>query len=182
MNLHAKIVLGVCLAAAALHAQAPPMAPEVRVTVPSTAKTITSAAYRGDVVVVQFLLTHCTHCQHAAAMLSGLQKEFEGRGLRVIGAAFDDAARGGDAIEGFTKANHVNFPVGYLERNEVLRLLNIGVVERFVVPQIMIIGRDGRLRAKSEKMGSPELTDEQSLRKLVRGLLDEPRAVSRVTR
>jgi hypothetical protein len=47
-------------------------------------------------------------------------------------------------------------------------------MERFVVPQIVILDRNGVIRAQSEFMGSAELQDETYLRHFLGELLDEP--------
>ena len=186
MNLRAKTTLGVCLligsAALMQAASVGTVAPDVRVSVPSTGAVLSTASMRGEIVLVQFLLTECSHCQQTAAMLSRLQAEFKGRGLKIVGAAIDDGPRTSAAIDLFRSANHVEFPVGYADRQQALGALDIPAGARFVVPQILIIGRDGRVRAKSEPMGSPELQDEESLRTLLGKLLYEKPQVTQSRR
>jgi hypothetical protein len=45
------------------------------------------------------------------------------------------------------------------------------LVERFVVPQIVIVDRSGVIRAQSDFMGTSELQDETYLRRFIGGLL-----------
>ena len=46
------------------------------------------------------------------------------------------------------------------------------MVERFVVPQIVIIDRGGVIRAQSDFMGTSELQDEAYLRRFIGRLLE----------
>jgi peroxiredoxin len=134
----------------------------------SSGKSRKISDYRGQVVVVQFLYTTCQHCQATARMLSGLQKEL--RGLQVVGVAFEPGVSN-DAVVRFMAANGVEFPVGAASSESVMGYLGLSVMERFVVPQILIIDRKGVVRAQSEPMGSPELQDEGQLRSLLKPLL-----------
>jgi peroxiredoxin len=138
--------------------------------------------YRGKVVVMQFLYTTCTHCQATARMLSKLQSELGSRGVQVLGIAFDpDAQAKPEAVRNFIGANGVTFPVGAASSESVLGYLGISLMERFMVPQIVIVDRKGMVRAQSEAQGSAELQDETHLRSLLTDLLQgvSPAARSR---
>jgi len=137
-------------------------------------KTVKLSDYRGKVVVVQFLYTTCTHCQATARMLSSLEQELGPRGLQVLGIAFNpDVQQGPAAIQDFIRSNHIAFPVGAASRDTVLGYLGFSVMERFVVPQVVVVDRRGVIRAQSMPMGSPELQDEPRLRPLLDGLLQQ---------
>jgi len=164
-------VLAVCLATAV--AAAPPVlrpAPDFHMTDPS-GKSFDLSRYRGKVVVMQFLYTTCGHCQAAAQMLSRLQSELGPRGLQVIGIAFNPGSAQPGVVDEFVKTNHVNFPVGTSPMDPVLSYLGIPVVERFGVPQIVIVDRRGMIRAQSESQGTSQLTDESYLKPLLEELL-----------
>src|SRR5580658_9411893 len=59
--------------------------------VDSTGKYISLANYKGKVVVVQFLLTTCPHCQRFSQLLDRLQAEYGPKGFQAIGAAVNEA-------------------------------------------------------------------------------------------
>jgi peroxiredoxin len=125
-------------------------------------------------VLMQFLYTTCSHCQATARMLSKLQRELGSQGLQVLGVAFNpEAQQGRSALDEFSKINNVEFPVGAAAPEAVLGYLGISVMERFVVPQIVIVDRRGIVRAQSDFLGSPELQDEASLRTFLRDLLNK---------
>ena len=56
---------------------------------PSGQRTLLSS-YKGKVVVIQFLMTWCEHCQRFSKLLTGLQKELGPKGVQMLGVAFDD--------------------------------------------------------------------------------------------
>ena len=106
-------------------------------------------------------------------MLSDLQRELRPRGFQAVGIAFNEEAQNNpETIRGFVAANQVNFPVGAASREAVLKYLGISLVERFVVPQIVIVDRIGVIRAQSDFMGTSELQDEAYLRRFISGLLE----------
>jgi hypothetical protein len=120
------------------------------------------------------LYATCPHCQAAARLNSKLQQELGPRGLQVVGIAFNEEAQTNpQTIHDFVATNHVGFPVGVASRDAVLRHLGISIMERFVAPQIVILDRNGVLRAQSAFMGSAELQDETYLRHFLGELLEE---------
>src|SRR5260370_35780588 len=58
----------------------------------ATSGEVSPAQYHGKVVVLAFILTTCSHCQHSTQMLSGLQREYGPRGLQVPAPAFNEIA------------------------------------------------------------------------------------------
>src|SRR5215470_8044273 len=49
------------------------------------------SSYKGKVVVIQFLITTCPHCQAMSKMLTKLQTELGPRGFQAVGVAFNEA-------------------------------------------------------------------------------------------
>jgi peroxiredoxin len=171
MNSIARLTLVVCLSAAAFAQPAVPRPANDFRTTTASGKPLNLADSRGKVVVMQFLYTTCVHCQETARMLSRLQQELGPRGLQVMGVAFDPQAN--EKAGEFVASNHVNFPVGTASLDDVLGYLGISVMDRFVVPQIVIVDRNGSIRAQSKPQGTPELQSEDYLRQLLGSLLDE---------
>lgn len=166
-----RLTFVVCLSVAAFAQPAlPRAADDFRITDPS-GKTLTVSECRGKVVVMQFLYTTCSHCQATARMLSTLEKEFGPRGLQVIGVAFNPEAQRSSVIGDFVKTNDIAFPVGAATPEVALAYLKLPVMERFVVPQIVVIDRHGMIRAQSSGQGTAELQDETYMRSLLDGLL-----------
>ena len=100
--------------------------------------------------------------EHAARLML-----IENLGLSVL--AFNETAD----VQAFVETNKVEFPVGLGKRDRVMEYLGLSPMSRFVVPQIMVVSRNGQVRAQSEPLGSPELQDKIQLRELLAGLLNE---------
>jgi peroxiredoxin len=129
------------------------------------------SSHRGKVCLVEFLFTTCPHCQHTAQMLSKLQGEYGPRGFQAIGVAFNEMSS--MLLPDFVTTYGVKFPAAWAQRDQVLSFLHISPMERFVVPQIVLIDRKGQIRAQSQPLGDPKLQDEANLRVLIEGLLKE---------
>ena len=157
----------------------PRQAAELTISQPSGKQSLLSA-YRGKVVLVQFLYTTCVHCQAAARIYSKLESELGSQGLQVLGVAFNPEAQGrADVVDNFVKSNGLEFPVGAASLDTVLGYLGISVAERFMVPQIVIIDRKGMVRAQSDFLGTPQLQDESYLRSFLGELLHETKGTHR---
>jgi peroxiredoxin len=176
MKLIATLSLVVCLGSGArAQAPVPRHASEFTMTLPS-GPTSLLANSRGKVTVVQFLYTTCSHCQATAQMLSRLQSEFGSQGLEVVGVAFNnEAQRDTSVTQDFKSTNGLNFPLGTAPLESVLGYLGISVMDRWVVPQIVVIDRNGMIRAQSAATGTAELQDEAYLRSYLGSLLKEAR-------
>lgn len=167
------LAMSVCASALLAKPPVPRQANEMTIETPS-GKLELPRVYRGKVVLMQFLYTTCPHCQATARMISKLRQELGPRGFQAVGIAFNEEAQASpEAIREFIAANGVNFPVGVAPRESVLAYLGISIMERFVVPQIVILDRSGVIRAQSDFMGSAELQDESNLRRFLGELLDE---------
>ena len=144
--------------------------PEFTVTDPAGKQTLVSSL-KGKIVVMPFMFTTCPHCQRYAQELTQLQKEFGPRGVVFLGTVFNDA--NGAMAAQFVKEFNVGFPVGYATRDQVVSYLGLSVLDRWVVPQVAILDKQGNIVAQSAATGSPELQDQAYLRnfldKLVKG-------------
>lgn len=172
--------VGIVVSATSLLAKPPVPRPAKEITIETpSGKLALPRAYRGKVMLLQFLYSTCPHCQATARLNSKLQQELGPRGLQVVGIAFNEEAEArADVIRDFAASNNLNFPVGSASREAAIAYLGISIMERFVVPQIVILDRNGVIRAQSEFMGSAELQDETYLRHFLGELLDEPARTS----
>lgn len=94
---------------------------------------------RGRVVLLNFWATWCIPCRSEIPSLSGMQKDFESRGLSVVGVSYDDTA---DLIQEFQK----DIPQGY---QIVLGGREVGSqLPASPLPTTYIIDRQGRVRDK----------------------------------
>jgi len=127
---------------------------------------------KGKVVIIQFLFTWCPHCQAFSKVLTNMQKELASKGVVMMGVAFDDNVIGATATM-YQQKYGVGFPVAYAPRDTVLSYLGLSVMERMAVPQVVIVDKKGVIRNQSQPLGSPELQNEENLRKLLTGYAAE---------
>lgn len=182
-------ILAAALPALAALPQVPRPAKELVITEPSGKKTLLTSL-KGKVVFIQFLFTTCPHCQHLSQVLTKVSTDLAPKGLQVLGVGFDEPSGSppGTAptpamIASYAK-QFAGFPVGFAARDTVMSYLGISVMDRFVVPQIVIVDRKGAIRAQSEFMGEKAnvngasvpyelLQDDTYLRKFLGDLLKE---------
>ncbi len=135
----------------------------------ASGKAASLSAFRGKVVLVQFLDTTCSHCQAMSQMLMKLQAEYGPKGFQAVGVAFNEATP--EMVRGYVAKYHVGIPVGFASRDAVLGYLGLSVMERLSVPQVVMIDRRGQIRAQSDPHGTRELQDETYLRARIAELL-----------
>jgi peroxiredoxin len=148
----------------------PRKAPELKIVDPSGKHTLLSG-YRGKVVVVEFLLTTCPHCQHTAEMITKLYQDLGSRGFQPLGVAFNQGAAA--LVPAFVKEFAVPFPVGSASIQDVADYVGASYNDRLMAPQIVVIDRKGMIRAQTPPEGDPNLQDETKLRALIESLLKE---------
>lgn len=129
------------------------------------------SSYKGKVVVIQFLQTTCPHCQHMSQMLTKLNAELGPKGFQPVGVAFNDATP--DMVRQYISQFQIGMPVAYAPRDTVLSYLGLSVMDRFVVPQVVVIDKRGTIVAQSDPMGTADLQTESYLRDMIEKLQKE---------
>lgn len=148
----------------------PRKAPELTIADLAGNQTLLSS-YRGKVVVIEFLATTCIHCQHATEMFIKLHKELGARGFQPIGiAAYDNSPQ---QVNAFVRQFAPTYPIGIANNDTVVNYMGFSLMDRVMVPQIVVIDRKGMIRAQSPPQGDPNLQDEGYLRNLIVSLLKE---------
>lgn len=122
--------------------------------------------YKGKVVVVEFLLIRCPHCWRVAQTIEKLQKELGPGSFQAIGIAFDNRVDAG-VVSRFVNYFHLAYPVGYATSTDVDKFLGRSLIERVMVPQIVVIDPEGVIRAQSRPVGEKDLYTEAYLRQVV---------------
>ena len=146
----------------------PRKSPDFVINDPS-GKQIPLSSFKGKILVMPLMFTTCPHCQREAQMLTKLQKEFASRGVVMQGTVFNNA--NGAMASQFVKEFNIGFPVGYNTRDQVVGYLGLSVMDRWVVPQVVIIDKDGTIVAQSAAEGTPELQDETYIRNFLEKML-----------
>lgn len=167
-SLAALLALGFPALAAA---PVPRDSPDFTIVDPAGNATALSSL-KGQVVVIEFMLARCAGCLRAAQTINKLYGEMGGRGLRPVGIVFDEGIAG-PAVSSLVQLLKIDYPLGYTTSDQVDRYLGRAAMERFQVPQVVVIDRSGVIRAQSRAIGEADLMNESYLRNLLHNLLDE---------
>jgi peroxiredoxin len=135
----------------------------------SDGKTIRISQYRGKVVVIAMFLTTCEDCLKTLQFLSRLQKDMGPRGLQVVGISIpDDTA---DKITPFAQRYRFPFPVGHLEKDDVLKMADLKPIAKPTVPYIMFVDWQGAVRFQYPGDAPIFNSAEKNLSQIADGLL-----------
>ncbi len=151
----------------------PRKSPEFTIVEPSGKQTLLSSL-KGKVVLIEFLMVNCPHCVRASGTIGKVYRDLGPRGFEPIGIAFQPGLTP-RMVTDFVKQFGVSYPVGCSSPEAVDNYLGRSMMERLMVPQIVVIDRQGVIRAQSRYNGDPNLEDEGYLRNLIGSLLQEGR-------
>ena len=99
------------------------------------------ANYSGKVLLVNLWATWCGPCRLETPELVKLHKEFQSRGVELIGLSTEDPEASAQSVMDFMREYEVDYQIGWATR-EVAQTLMQG---RASIPQSFIIARDGRI-------------------------------------
>ncbi len=157
-------------------------APELAFTLPGQGEKLLSQ-YRGKVVALEFILTTCPHCQAASRVMTGFQMQYGPRGFQAIDLAINalDEGRKPDQAslmtETFANSFQVGFPVGFIGRDPMMSFMGFSIMDRMVVPQLVLIDRKGVIRYQTPAASSDEynkLMNDNTIRQHIEELVAEP--------
>ncbi len=101
---------------------------------------IDTAAYTGNVVLINFWAAWCTPCREEIPQFVSLQEKYRGQGLQLIGISMDDQEQ---ALRDFYRQYKMNYPV--IAGTQKIAQEYGGVLG---LPTTFLIDRDGRIRAR----------------------------------
>ena len=146
----------------------PRPSPDFAINIPQ-GKPIHISQYKGKIVVVAFILTYCSHCQKAIAVLSGMQREFGARGLQVLASATEDMAAA--ALPGFLRQFAPPFPVGLNTTADFVDYMQHPIMLQLYMPGLVFIDRQGVIRSQYE--GRDPFLEETGIEKNIRAKIEE---------
>ncbi len=126
--------------------------------------------FRGNVMVIEFMLIRCAGCLEMAKTINKLYGEMADRGFQPVTVVFDNGVTE-PAIRDLANVLKLNYPVAYTTSDDVDRYLERGANARLQVPQLVVIDRAGVIRAQGRPTRETGLTDESYLRNFVGTLL-----------
>jgi cytochrome c-type biogenesis protein len=93
---------------------------------------------RGHVVLLNFWATYCVPCREEIPTLNSLQHDLEAKGLKIVGATFDDSADGVNAYQKAVQKFEYEVLIGGSDAKSKFTLGPL--------PTTILIDRDGRIR------------------------------------
>src|ERR1051326_304576 len=97
--------------------------------------------YSGKVMLINLWATWCGPCRMETPELVKLHKEFQSRGVEMIGLSTEDPVGSAESVSDFGREYNVDYHIGWATR-EVAQTLMQG---RTSIPQSFIIARNGRI-------------------------------------
>lgn len=134
----------------------------------ATGAPIKLANYSGKVMLVNLWATWCGPCRTETPELVKLHKEFQSRGVEMIGLSTEDPAASAQRVNEFVREYEVDYQIGWATR-EVAQTLMQG---RTAIPQSFIIARDGRILKRFIGF-DPEVTPPQIKKALEDALVEK---------
>lgn len=99
------------------------------------------ADHSGKVLLVNLWATWCGPCRSETPELVKLHKEFQSRGVEMIGLSTEDPDASAQSVADFVRQYEVDYQIGWATREVAITLMQ----GRTSIPQSFIIARDGRI-------------------------------------
>src|ERR1043165_3346510 len=97
--------------------------------------------YSGKVLLVNLWATWCGPCRNETPELVKLHKEYQDRGLEMVGLSTEDPVASAQSVEEFVRQYGVDYHIGWASREVTIALFQM--TGRSSIPQSFIITRDG---------------------------------------
>ena len=142
-------------------------APELAFTLPGVGPKLLSQ-FRGKVVVIEFIMTTCPHCQAAAKVMTKFQHDYGSRGFQAIDLAINvlanntSAESASEQVSAFANTYGAEFPVGFLPQEQMMSFMGFSIMDRMVVPQMVLIDKKGFVRYQTPATSGPEWEKQMS--------------------
>lgn len=135
-------------------------APDFSLTSPE-GKTVSLAALKGDVVLVNFWASWCAPCRQEMPLLDAMYKRFKSLGFTLVGVNVDEEP---NAARALLRDVPVSFPVGLDSAMTVSAAYRV-----MVMPTTVFVDREGTVRHVHQGYRpGDEAAYEQQLRALLR--------------
>ena len=124
--------------------------------------------YSGKVLFVNLWATWCGPCRIETPELVRLNKEYQSRGVEMIGLSTEDPEASAQSVMRFVREYEVNYQIGWATREVAQKLMQ----GRTSIPQSFIIARDGRILRRFIGF-NPETTPSQLKQALEQALVEK---------
>ena len=137
-------------------------------------KTTMLSSYKGKVVMLEFFFMRSQICVDLARTMDKLNRELGPQGFQPVAIAFPSPQSDANAALVNYMVNYfkLSYPVGYTDKDAVDRYLGRQPKEMLRIPQVVIIDRNGMIRAQTG-INDTQLESETYLRFFLNNLLKE---------
>ena len=132
------------------------------------AAPIKLADYSGKVLLVNLWATWCGPCRSETPELVKIHKEFQSRGVEMVGLSTEDPDASAQSVSNFVREFNVDYQIGWAKREVAITLMQ----GRTNIPQSFIIARDGHIVRRFIGF-NPDTTPTQLKDALEQALKDE---------
>lgn len=131
-------------------------------------RELTLSSFRGKVLVLDFWASWCPPCRDEIPVLVELARQYEGRGVDVVGLSLEDPKEDRETVAAFLEKYNVTYTIGFATNEMFAALAGEGDLP---IPQTFIFDRDGLLRA--HLIGFDPVSDATRLRQTVARLVSD---------
>ncbi len=151
----------------------PKPAPEL-VTTLNSGEQILLSKFRGKVVMLEFLLTTCPHCQDCSRTMQKVYEDL-GEKFQPLGIAVnpDNIQQARMLLPQYVYALGLRFPVGYTNRDMAYQWLEAKMDGPIYFPQVVLIDRKGIIRHHFPGGDAFFKDEENNMRKVLNALIAE---------
>lgn len=151
----------------------PKQAPELVITLNSGEQMFLSK-FRGKVVMLEFLLTTCPHCQACSSTMQKVYAEM-GDKFQPLGAAINpnNMTEARMMVPQYVYSLGLRFPVGWTNREMAYQWLEAKTTGPIYFPQVVFIDRKGVIRHHFPGGDDFFKNEEANIRKTLQELLSE---------
>lgn len=107
----------------------------------SSGSSIKLSDYSGKVLLVNLWATWCGPCRNEIPELVKLNKEFQPRGVEMVGLSTENPEASAESVKEFVRAYNIDYKIGWATPEVALTLMQ----GRESIPQSFIISREGRI-------------------------------------
>lgn len=127
--------------------------------------------HKGKIILLEFLLTTCPHCQRCSQVVEKVYKDYGPKGFQPLGVAINDMAK--MLVPDFKKNGNLTWPVGFSPRDPVYSYLEHPAMQQLYMPTLVFIDRKFQVRAQF--MGTEPFfnAEEKNMRDMVEMLIKE---------
>ncbi len=107
----------------------------------ASGSSIKLSDYSGKVLLVNLWATWCGPCRNETPELVKLNKEFQPRGVEIVGLSTENPEASAESVKEFVRAYNIDYRIGWATPEVALTLMQ----GRESIPQSFIISREGRI-------------------------------------